>query len=193
MEIKNWIANYLQKIGRPSIISSINSYLVGILLGVMIGAIWIRDLNDLKRLGDFLYQDLISEVTKNYFTAFISIYKSNLVASVVLILLGLIHRYIVKTIIIFNGAIVGIVIFATTTNQLEIIKFLLFTLPHGVVEIPTFILTGAMGISITKNAKGFIDRFRIFRNLIPSFFVIAILLLIAAAVEAFLIFEVIGF
>jgi len=50
-------------------------------------------------------------------------------------------------ILLYNGAIFGIII-KTVTKQIGLTKALLLTLPHGIFEIPAIIIAGAAGFKI---------------------------------------------
>lgn len=166
---------------------SVKTYGYGVLIGLFIGLFWLKDINQFIKLGGNLYGDLLPLTTASYPTIFLAIFQRNFLASLLTIGLGVAHRYLTMFILILNGIILGVILYAVLFFNLDIFKFIFLTLPHGVFEIPAFLLSGSLGIRLSQKGKKFNDRFLVLKNSWPLLLEITVLLLIAALIESSLI------
>jgi uncharacterized membrane protein SpoIIM required for sporulation len=74
-----------------------------------------------------------------------SIFFNNVYVGIMLYCGGVVFGLFTALILISNGVFIGY--YAT---QMQLSLFLLFTLPHGIIEIPAIILTGASGFIMFK-------------------------------------------
>jgi len=76
-----------------------------------------------------------------------SILYNNIIASFIFLSSGIIVGIPPLIAVAFNGFFIGYVAFNTTQSQ-GIVFTLATILPHGIIEIPTIILSAAMGVGI---------------------------------------------
>lgn len=162
-------------------------YSRGILLGLLLGFLFIKDLEQFMELGQNLYGDLLPFTTASYLILVLAIFQRNLLASMLTIGLGIAHSYLTMLILILNGSIFGIILYVVIFFNLNLLKLLALTLPHGVFEIPAFLLSGSLGIGLSQKENRFADRFLALKKSWPLMLIITALLLIAALIESLLI------
>ena len=132
------------------------------------------------------------------FALVLDIFKQNLIASLIGLFGGLLLGLGSILFILFNGFIIGYIITAilVTGGQEGILQSIIYLIlglvPHGIVEIPTFLLVSALGLRLglfylKKQNKGF--RLQVFlkdlKLSILSIPAIAILLFLAALLEVY--------
>lgn len=123
---------------------------------------------------------------------FLYIYLNNSITTLLVILLGFLFGIFPLFVLFANGEILGILAFFSR-ETFSPLTFLAGILPHGIVEIPVFILACAIGIKIGKKAikKIFFKKKENIRKEISlgfKFFfnVFLPLLAVAAAIEIFI-------
>ncbi|MHC1582587.1 MAG: stage II sporulation protein M [Candidatus Syntropharchaeia archaeon] len=120
---------------------------------------------------------------------FLLIFVNNTVKSFGMMLLGLGFGIVPLGFIVFNGVLVGIVIYIVKESHGWVIVFL-GILPHGIFEIPAVVLSAAIGLKLGGEVLNAIlgkeaDINKEFKAGISLFFRIVVpLLLIAAVVES---------
>jgi stage II sporulation protein M len=138
-------------------------------------------------------EKLLEPVGKlNSFWQFLYVFLNNATTAAFAILFGLIFGIFPLLCVFANGEVLGILAFISR-GTLSVLTFLAGILPHGIIEIPALILTGAVGIKIGKVV---IDRIfskkkvEIKKELSLAFSlflkILLPLLLIAAAIEIFI-------
>ena len=161
------------------------------ILSVISGAVdTLHDPEGARRSYDFLTDFLGSIRNKSTFEIFIFIFLNNSLKVLFSILLFFLFGIYPILMIVTNGLMIGSagVIFANLKSQMW---FIAAILPHGIIEIPVFLLTMAaslrLGIiffqNLVKGKKDFKLEFR--KTLIFFFKFLLPLYLVAAFVEAY--------
>jgi len=119
------------------------------------------------------------------------IFAQSSVLSFFAMILGVVFAIIPVVFIIYNGFVIGAVIY-TVSRERGIMLILLNILPHGVIEVPMILLSVAIGIRLgQETVKRLLNRGNIKKTLIEGLkmyaFWVLPLLLIAAAIETMLI------
>ena len=124
-----------------------------------------------------------------------SIFLNNLKVAIIIILMGLLFSIFSLMILFTNGVLIG---FMFTIVPAPLI--LTYTIPHGIFEIPQLILTVVCALLVTKLEinliRGVLQRDKTFRgelensstiikDIILSFTIIVVLLVIAALIEGY--------
>ena len=121
---------------------------------------------------------------------FISIFVNNLVANLLIFLGGATFGVLSVFILTTNGLVIGIITEVVRQKQ-GVAMLAAGILPHGIFEIPAFLIAGALGFSLagsmwrelTSSGDAAADAARLFRTFVVT---VLPLLLIAAVVEAFI-------
>jgi stage II sporulation protein M len=172
---------------RPALIVT-GVFLATLVLGVLVVS---QDPLVGKTLVQFLKDQILGNIPSgNPLLLFLAIFLNNLQSCVLLFLggasLGAITLFIAGT----NGLVIGGIMEAIRQEK-GILYVLAAILPHGVVEIPSFILAGALGLSLAEALwqewRGDGDAAARAREL-GSMFLRAVLPLVAlaAGIEAFI-------
>lgn len=148
-----------------------------------------------EKTKELIYDSLknVLEPAKAYssFQLFAYIFFKNLTVAILTIFLGIIFGVIPVLIIMINGLILGVVSFIIL-EQFDMLVLLSGIIPHGIIEIPAFILSTASGLLLWRSIwqrllydKGELDKEFIS---IISFFVLVItpMIAIAALIETFI-------
>lgn len=157
----------------------------GILLGLLL--VFIIQFNTLEFFKNLLksHKDILdATVGGNYWLVVFSIFKQNLIAVSIIISLGLIYRFLPLAIVLFNGALLGVVVALASSLGLSVFKILSLILPHGSFELPAMILAGAIGMRLSRN-KGFKGRLHSLINSKVPILIILLLLFVAALIESY--------
>ncbi|MDD1674386.1 MAG: stage II sporulation protein M [Methanomicrobiales archaeon] len=141
-------------------------------------------------------QILGSVMDKDPFVLFLKIFLNNLEACILLFLGGATFGALTVLIIAVNGVVIGGII-ELVREERGILYVLAAILPHGIVEVPSFLLSGALGLMLADALKrdwregkgaaaaaGNLARFFL-RIVLP-------LVLLAAFIEAFITPEIIN-
>jgi stage II sporulation protein M len=141
-------------------------------------------------LMDFLRNEIFADVGEGGgLVLFIKIFLNNLEACVLLFLGGASLGLMTLLIISLNGMVIGGVVGIVGAER-GLPFMAAAILPHGIFEIPAFIISGALGISLAHalwdEFKGEGDAAAAGRNLGRTFLLVVLpLVLVAAAIEVF--------
>lgn len=121
---------------------------------------------------------------------FVLIFLNNTLKAFLMVLLGFFFGIVPFVMVIFNGTILGAVIYVAG-SELAFGEIIWSLLPHGIVEIPAFILSGAYGAWLGEK---FFHKIKHNEEFLPYFSFsmkkfgkrIVILFLLAAFIEAFI-------
>jgi len=129
------------------------------------------------------FHGILPTLIKNLFTGFY------------LIALGIIpFLYIPAIFTVFNGSLIGILFGATSYTNISHSMILVNILPHGIVFIPTIILSAACGIYVCKTISNRIlhkQHIHLCKDLLPLmlrtyFLIIAPLMIVSTLIEVFI-------
>jgi stage II sporulation protein M len=141
--------------------------------------------------------DGIKQSDHQQWSLFSHIILNNLLASSMAIILGFLFGLIPIYLLVSNGLFIGYMA-ANRGDEITMLYFLKGILPHGIFEIPAFILACAMGMrfgslmlqsigsvfSLERKVR-FQMKFRVFRKqLVPMVILIGGLMLLAAIIES---------
>jgi stage II sporulation protein M len=141
--------------------------------------------------------DKIKQSDHQQWSLFSRIILNNLLTSAVAILLGAAFGVIPLFLLVSNGLLLGYVA-ANRTDGETIFYFLKAILPHGIIEIPTFIIACALGLRLgflmlesigslfnLERREKFQIKFRAFiKLLVPMSILITGLMILAAIIES---------
>lgn len=167
-----------------SLALAVSVYLLGLLLGVTAPTTLIES-----------YTRSIRSIAMQAYTLpppalYILILSNNLAVALLSFMGGLL--IVPPLLILFvNGVVLG-AIAATFTKWYTLFEFLLLILPHGIFEIPAFLLACAAGIDLALAVfeKGFRNAVQMLGEEASKLIIVLVLLAIAAAVETSLIYLV---
>ncbi|AEC51120.1 hypothetical protein PNA2_0201 [Pyrococcus sp. NA2] len=125
------------------------------------------------------------------FSLFKFIFLNNTRVAIIIAFSGIIFGILPFLVLLFNGVIVGVVTTYAIIRGASVEKVLLSIIPHGIVEIPAFIIAGVGGINwfleVVRGEGDFGNRLRRGFYIMLKFLGWSILLLfIAALIEAFI-------
>lgn len=171
---------------------SLFSFIIGAAFGY---GFWQEDPEFVKSFLNSLLeqlQELTEKINRSpWFGQALIIFLNNLRVSLLMIFLGGIIPFLPLLITYSNGMFIGIMAaYIGANQQITTEAFIFSLLPHGVFEIPAFVLAGAVGVVWgTRNwlkwldireSPGFLQNMK---NGLSFFPVILVLLFIAALVE----------
>lgn len=121
------------------------------------------------------------------------VFLNNFVVMLQMVVLGAVAGISPMITLGINGALVGTMAAMTARGDLTILFLVVGTLPHGIFELPAFLICGGMGLKLgyhcTLSPLPGYSRFGSFRLIWREIFVllplVAALLLVAAFVELF--------
>ena len=131
------------------------------LLGALLSHIWL--VNNPESAGE--YFSLLSNIIRDKIPAgaegprlFLAIFFNNLKASALMVVLGLIPFLILPAFgLLANGVGIGVVTSMLQIKGQNVVTMLLVGIvPHGIFEIPAFILSGSLGIYMSIQFSKFI-------------------------------------
>ncbi|EEB74618.1 stage II sporulation protein M [Thermococcus sp. AM4] len=120
------------------------------------------------------------------FGAFLSIYVNNLTVATSAYALGIFFGIVPWIIVLINGFILGLVLAVVVSMGLiSPVTAMLAVLPHGILEIPAILLAAAAGILVYR---GTLKRegLDVVYDSLKLYALSAVLLLVAAFIEAFI-------
>ena len=175
-----------------------------LLIGMVAGAVAYFTFPEMLNSILEIFEDKFKDVPDMSGALALDIFRNNLIASSIALFGGIVFGLTPFFAIFFNGYIIGFilltVLFLPNSNFLENLVFLsLALIPHGVFELPAFILATGFGFSLglswaSDSAKNI--RLEVFRKSFANAFkiypLIVILLLIAAFIEVFITGRLIG-
>lgn len=146
-------------------------------------------------VGEEILQSFIEQV-KDRYTGISSsqmgaeIFMNNVIVGIILFLGGVTLAFVTFAIVFVNGWMIG-AFYHLSYEEVGLKEFLVAVLPHGIFELPAFVISGALGLmlanSIWMETKGGEEAADIAVMLGRKFMILVIpLLLIAAVVEAFI-------
>ncbi|MDO8429618.1 MAG: stage II sporulation protein M [Candidatus Daviesbacteria bacterium] len=164
------------------------TFLVGILVGVIYGAVKFQNVEQFLGFILPIFEDIIqNNQDLKFLPLMLDILRNNLLAVALTIALGLIHRFLAQAVIMINGILLGVVFYATIFLLHQPAQ-LWQILPHGVFEIPALLISGALAIKLSSDSKGgTLGRFQVLAKAKHTLLIILVLLIIAAAIESSLI------
>lgn len=192
LEIKE-IKEYLRSL-RLYILFSAFVFITGILLGCFFVSEFPEET---RQLIEDLKEFFTGEEEMTNFEIFLFILENNISKLFIILLLGIFAGIIPLIASFANGIILGI-IGCFVVKNLSWQFFLAGILPHGIIEIPVLILSTAMGMKIGKIALwklfGKNKKVKIKKELAKALkfyiMILAPLLILAAAIEAFITTEI---
>lgn len=163
-------------------------------LGVFAGVVFFHQLNELLQPYLEKIKRIAEQGNQDSYNLAVLLFQNNLKASLGLLLSGVFLSIFSIGGIVFNGMLVGYALaLMAKAGQIPMWGLLLFgILPHGVLEIPAFLLAGAMGIKLgymwLRPMVGK-TRWKSFRYSLKEAIyvlpVIVLLLVVAAVIEGF--------
>ncbi|RAP51631.1 MAG: hypothetical protein BZ133_02610 [Methanosphaera sp. SHI613] len=141
-------------------------------------------------------RNMINNIQGDTFSITISIFLNNLKVAMIIILLGFLFSIFSFLILFTNGVVIGFM-FSLVPAPL----MLIYTIPHGIFEIPQLILTVVCSMLVTKLEinliKGVLQKDKTFKgelrnsstiikDIILSITIIVVCLIIAAVIEGYI-------
>lgn len=161
-------------------------FLASILIGLIWGIFYLS-FEDIQKLANSIYADLLKDKNPTFWNVFTGIFQRNITAAALTISLGIIYKYLPLLIIVFNGIIFGIILSSFSELKIGLLGFLFSVVPHGIFEIPAFIISGALGVSLARLHPGFSGKIKGLIESYPLILFLFTLFLIAALIESALI------
>ena len=125
-----------------------------------------------------------------HYLLFLLIFLNNSIKSFLAVVLGIVFAIPPLFFIVSNGALLGIVIGAKS-SEVGLAKVLLLIIPHGVIEIPALILSASYGVevglaAIKKLLGRDVDVSEVLVEKIKKYFKVVLpMLLVAALIETY--------
>jgi stage II sporulation protein M len=164
-------------------------------LGLLMGSISYEALQPLLQQSLEKIKEIAKDAQGDSLSMTLLLFKNNFTASIIMILSGVLLSIYPLIGLLMNGMVVGYVMALTAkTGQIPIWALVSFgILPHGILEIPAFLLAGAMGIKLGYMwLRPLVGKTRlqsvgsVFIEVLYVIPVIFVLLAAAAAIEGFL-------
>lgn len=171
----------------------LGTFLMGIVLGVAYAYV------QPEKAGEYVLKlaEELGGLSPNPFDNFVKIFTHNAGVALLVLASGLFFGIGPWLMMLFNGAVVGIVVGFFAKIGAPLSQIILGIVPHGVVEIPAFVLAGTAGIVWYRNireaekpASGFKEGIK---KALKLYAVAVGMLLIAAFIEAYVTPKVAGF
>jgi stage II sporulation protein M len=194
MKLLGWIQQF-----RPMkhyVIAAISVFVLGVILGYADSGAF----HNLVHAQVDQLQGMANKIKQSdhrQWSLFTHIFLNNMLASVMAILLGSFFGILPLYFLVSNGLMVGYLA-ANRPDGLTMLHFLKGILPHGILEIPAFILACALGLRLgflviesfgglfsQERKAQFQIKFRIYiKQLAPMMVLVAGLMLLAAVIES---------
>ena len=151
-----------------------------------------------ERAGEYVAKlaQEIGGISSDPFQNFVRIFFHNAGVALLVLVSGLFFGLGPWIMILFNGLVVGIVSGVLASHGMPVEKIVLGLVPHGIVEIPAFVLAGTAGIlwyrsirDAEEPARGFKEGMK---RALRLYAVTVGMLLIAAFIEAYVTPKVAG-
>ncbi|MFC2158465.1 stage II sporulation protein M [Acidobacteriota bacterium] len=171
------------------------------ILGALLSHIWL--VNNPESAGE--YFSLLSKIIRNKIPAgaegpslFLAVFINNLKASAFMVGLGLIPFLVLPAFgLLANGVGIGIVTSMVQLKGQNVLMMLLVGIvPHGIIEIPAFVLSGSLGIYMSIQFSKFIlmglrsetePPLQLVKRILKTWlFVVVPLLSLAALIESYI-------
>ncbi|WP_297487879.1 stage II sporulation protein M [Thermococcus sp.] len=161
---------------------------VGFVAGSIAGAVVVL-LNPAGggRLFQYIARTIAGKISrKSAFSTFLGIYLNNLGVATSAYALGIFFGVVPWLVVLVNGFILGAVVaYILRAHLMGATTVILGLLPHGVIEIPAIILAAASGVLLYRGTLKREGMETVYASL--KFYVLsALLLLLAAFIEAFI-------
>jgi stage II sporulation protein M len=175
----------LGKILRYSLYLTV-AFLVGIALGIAYSSL------QPERAGEYMKRIAqgLGGLSENPFKNFLKIFVHNSWVALLTLVSGLFFGIGPGILVMTNGFVVGLVAEVLLENGMPSKTLILGLVPHGIVEIPAFILAGAAGVCWYKKIVEEEDKGRGFKEgasmAIKAYGVVLAMLLLAAFIEAYI-------
>jgi len=130
----------------PYILVSALLFLLGIIAGYYFTEAYPSESEEIISLLEKTYKPVLE---MNKVSQVLFIFLKNGVTSFFIIILGVIFGFLPIVSLLSNGEILGILA-NFTLEKYSIFYFLSGILPHGIIEIPCFLITSAIGLKIGK-------------------------------------------
>ncbi|KKP70305.1 hypothetical protein A2X44_01175 [candidate division CPR3 bacterium GWF2_35_18] len=165
---------------------------IGFLLGFVIVLIFPQILTIIiKFFQQVLSKEIESLASQNDIQSVYLIFTRNFKAALVFSFGGIFFGFLTLTGLFFNGFILGVVVGGVILSG-QFLVVMATVLPHGIVEIPAIILSGAWGFRLgldwildsSKGKRGLVF-WSNFKNLLKFVPIMFLLLFIAACIEVF--------
>ncbi|MFA4700813.1 stage II sporulation protein M [Pyrococcus kukulkanii] len=164
------------------------TFFLGVFLGVTVAKM---DPSVAEYLFKFLRKVLGEGELPTGFRLFLLIFLNNTRVAVIMAFGGLVFGILPPLILLFNGAVVGIVGYHVSSMGEPLRKVILAIVPHGILEVPALVIAGVGGMNwfaeLAFGEGNFSERFkRGFKEMLKLLFMAILLLFVAALVEAFI-------
>jgi len=179
---------------RPALITSLVAFIVAILIGAVI--VW-QDPQTGEMMVSMMQDQVFDQIMdENPALLSAKLFVNNLGASVLLFLGGASFGLVTAMIITINGVVIGVVI-ESLKQQAGLLYLAAGIIPHGIFEIPAFIISGALGLMLAEalwlDLRGSGDASESARILGRRFILTVIpLLAVAAFIEGFITPEILN-
>ncbi len=130
----------------PYILISALIFLLGIISGYYFAEVYPSESGELLSLLEKTYKPILE---MNKVSQVLFIFLKNGVTSFLIIIFGVVFGFLSIVSLISNGEILGMLA-NFTLEKSSIFYFLLGILPHGVIEIPCFLISSAIGLKIGR-------------------------------------------
>jgi stage II sporulation protein M len=194
MKVQNWLAQFHSM--KHYVIAAAFVFVLGVILGYADSGSFHNliqtQMEHLKGMADKIKQS-----DHLQWSLFYHIYLNNMLASIVAVLFGVFFGIFPLFILVSNGLLLGYVA-ADRSEGHTLLFFLKGILPHGIIEIPAFILACALGLRLgflmlegllslfsPKRKDQFQIKFRSYlKQLVPIMVIITGLMFLAAIIES---------
>ncbi len=197
--LQNIMSNYSRILhdSRSWLRLAFQAFIAGIIIGVLSGVFHVQAVFDFLQTMLQDLSDLGTEAgTIGIVQRIFLIWQNNLVAVMVMIFGGFLLGYIPFASLFANGLILGLVSVMAVQQKENIGLLLLSIVPHGIIELPVLIWAGAAGMKLglkwlRPESKG--KRKKVLNDTVLEGVTVmaacVVLLLVAAAIEGGLVFE----
>ncbi|WP_458121214.1 stage II sporulation protein M [Paenibacillus sp. Z6-24] len=182
---------------RTMLLVSVALFVIGIILGVWLavplGQYLEKQLEQLRGVTEQLQQS--NHVELSYF---ILIFFNNVIKSILIIYLGALLGILPVIFLVMNGMMIGFLVYTRSTEGVDLVTLIVKgLLPHGIIEIPAILIAAAYGLKFGKLILDSLttwdsaaryrlktERRQFMRSTVTAAFWIVILLLVAAGIES---------
>lgn len=176
---------------------SIALFVIGIVAGVWLavplGQYLEKQLEQLSVVTEQLQQS--NHVELSYF---ILIFFNNAIKSILIIYLGALLGILPVIFLVMNGMMIGFLVYTRSTEGVDLVTLIVKgLLPHGIIEIPAILIAAAYGLKFGKLVLDSLttwdsaaryrlktERRQFMKSTVTAAFWIVIMLLVAAGIES---------
>jgi stage II sporulation protein M len=174
----------LRKWGGHELFCATGAFVIGTLVGVLVALIFLENSSTAKDILALVNRSKHEELA--VFAHWKLHFLHNIKLATILILSGIVARWIPISLTALNGFVVGLACAVLMMHfEVSFIYIVGSLAPHGVFEVPAILLASAAGARIPRVAqrRTLTDRVRVLVGTWKAFLVITGLLVVAAAVE----------